>query len=66
MPGALGLGVGYSVVTTLGLAVHVMPLWLSEVGFAGVPPFPKIVISRTILSLVGQIVFAVPLAIASE
>jgi len=62
--GALGLGVGYGIVTTPVLAVLVMPLWLSAVGFAGAPPFPNIAIPGTILSLAGHIVFAVPLVIA--
>ena len=62
--GALGLCVGYGIVTTPVLAVLVMPLWLSAVGFAGAPPFPNIAIPGTILSLAGHIVFAVPLVIA--
>ncbi len=62
--GAIGLGVGYGVVTTLLLAVLVMPIWLSVVGFHSPPPFPNIAIPGTIISTIGHIVYAVPLALA--
>jgi len=64
LSGALGLGVVYGILTTVLLAVVVMPLWLSAVGFAGAPPFPNISIPGTLLSLVGHIVYAVPVAVA--
>jgi uncharacterized membrane protein YagU involved in acid resistance len=62
--GALGLGIAYGVATTVGLAVIVMPLWLSAVGFPMAPPFPNVGIPDTILSLVGHIVYAIPVALA--
>ncbi len=61
---AVGLGVGYGVLTTVLLAVLVMPLWLGALGFPGAPPFPNVAIPGTIVSLVGHIVFAVPVAVA--
>ena len=61
---AIGLGVGYGAVTTLVLAVLVMPLWLSTVGFPGAPPFPNLAIPGTILSLLGHVAYAVPVAVA--
>jgi len=36
-----GLGVLWGVVTWIGLAALVMPLWLSAVGFPMAPPFPN-------------------------
>lgn len=62
--GAVGLGVGYGVLTTILLAGFVMPIWLSAVGFPGAPPLPNIAIPDTIMSLVGHIVYAVPVALA--
>lgn len=41
-----------------------MPIWLSAVGFPGAPPLPNIAIPDTIMSLVGHIVYAVPVALA--
>jgi hypothetical protein len=61
--GSLGLGVAYGVLTTALLAVLVMPIWLSAVGFPGAPPFPNVAIPGTILSLVGHIVYALPVAV---
>ena len=62
--GSVALGVGYGVLTTLGLAVLVMPLWLSVVGFPAAPPFPNVAIPGTLVSLLGHIVYAVPVAVA--
>lgn len=62
--GALGLGVAYGVVTTLVLAVLVMPVWLGVVGFAGAPPFPNVSYPGTLVSLVGHVVYATPVAVA--
>ncbi|SIS18159.1 hypothetical protein [Natronorubrum thiooxidans] len=61
---AIGLGIGYGVLTTAALAVLVMPVWLSVLGFPGAPPFPNVAIPGTLVSLVGHIVFAVPVALA--
>jgi uncharacterized membrane protein YagU involved in acid resistance len=62
--GALGLGVAYGVLTTVVLAVLVMPVWLGVVGFAGAPPFPNVSYPGTLLSLVGHVVYAIPVAVA--
>jgi len=64
LPGAVGLGVAYGIITTLLLAVIVMPLWLGAVGFGGAPPFPNIAFPATLMSTVGHVVYAVPLAVA--
>ena len=64
LPDAVGLGVAYGVLTTLLLAVIVMPLWLGAVGFGGAPPFPNIAFPATLMSMVGHIVYAVPVAVA--
>jgi hypothetical protein len=37
----VGLGLLWGVVTWVGLAALVMPLWLSAVGFPMAPPFPN-------------------------
>lgn len=63
LSGAIGLGIGYGILTTVLLAVLVMPLWLSAVGFPTAPSFPNVAIPGTILSLVGHVVYAVPLAV---
>jgi len=62
--GALGLGVAYGVLTTVVLAVLVMPVWLGVVGFAGAPPFPNVSYPGTLLSLLGHVVYAIPVAVA--
>ncbi|WP_336344031.1 histidine kinase [Halalkalicoccus ordinarius] len=62
--GSVALGVAYGVLTTIGLAVIVMPLWLSAVGFPQAPPFPNLGFPGTLLSLVGHVVYALPVALA--
>lgn len=37
----------------------------SAVGFPGAPPFPNIAIPGTLLGLIGHIVYAIPVALAS-
>lgn len=64
LSGALGLGVAYGILTTLVLAVLVMPIWLAAVGFPAAPPFPNVAFPGTIVSTVGHIVYAIPLTIA--
>ncbi|GAB6879365.1 hypothetical protein JCM17823_16390 [Halorubrum gandharaense] len=64
LPGALGFAVAYGVLTTVVLAVLVMPIWLSTLGFPGAPPFPNFAIPATIISAIGHIVYAIPLAVA--
>jgi hypothetical protein len=61
--GSLGLGVAYGVVTTLVLAVLVMPIWLSVVGFPNAPPFPNFAIPGTIVSAIGHVIYAIPVAV---
>ena len=61
---AIGFGIVYGVLTTVALAVLVMPIWLSALGFPGAPPFPNVAIPGTLVSLLGHIAFAVPVAIA--
>jgi len=39
--GLVGLGVGWGVVTWIGLAALLMPVWLSAVGSPASPPFPN-------------------------
>jgi len=62
LKGAMVHGVIWGVVTTLVLAVLVMPIWLQVVGFPMAPPFPNLG-AGTILSLVGHLMYAVPLAV---
>lgn len=63
LTGALGLAVAYGVLTTLLLAVLVMPLWLSAVGFQNAPPFPNFGVPATIVSTVGHVVYAIPVGV---
>lgn len=62
--GSIVLGVGYGILTTVVLAVLVMPVWLSVVGFPAAPPFPNITIPGTLVSLMGHIVYAIPVAVS--
>ncbi|MUW13665.1 hypothetical protein GJ633_02580 [Halorubrum sp. CBA1125] len=62
--GSLGLAVAYGVLTTVVLAVLVMPIWLGALGFPGAPPFPNVAIPATIVSTVGHVVYAIPVAVA--
>ena len=64
LTGALGLGVVYGILTTLVLAALVMPLWLAAVGFPAAPPFPNVAFPATVVSTIGHVVYAIPLAIA--
>lgn len=64
MGSAVGLGIAYGILTTAILAVLVMPVWLSGLGFPGAPPFPNVAIPGTLVSLVGHVVYAVPVAVA--
>lgn len=61
--GSVLLGVGYGIATTAVLAVIVMPIWLSAVGFPAAPPFPNFSIPGTIVSTVGHIVYALPVTV---
>ncbi|NBB86234.1 MAG: hypothetical protein GVY12_08475, partial [Bacteroidetes bacterium] len=44
------------------LAVLVMPLWLQAIGFGMAPPFPNLG-AGTIMSLIGHLMYALPLAV---
>ncbi|WP_096391511.1 hypothetical protein [Halopenitus persicus] len=61
--GAMGLAVAYGIVTTVVLAVIVMPLWLGAVGFPNAPPFPNVGIPATIITGIGHVIYAVPVAV---
>jgi hypothetical protein len=63
LSGSLGLAVAYGVLTTLVLAVLVMPIWLSVVGFPNAPPFPNFGIPATIVSTIGHVIYAIPVAV---
>jgi len=64
LPDAITLGVGYGILTTLLLAVIVMPLWLGAMNFGNPPPFPNVGFPATLLSTAGHVMFAVPVAVA--
>ncbi|MCL9812102.1 histidine kinase [Natranaeroarchaeum aerophilus] len=64
LPDAIPLGVAYGILTTVLLAVLVMPLWLGAMNFGGAPPFPNVAFPATLLSTVGHVMFAVPVAVA--
>lgn len=64
LPDAIPLGVAYGVVTTVLLAVLVMPLWLGAMNFGGAPPFPNLGVPITPMSTAGHVMFAVPVAVA--
>jgi len=61
--GAVGLGIVYGLLTTAVLAVLLMPVWLGAVGFPNAPPFPNVAVPGTLLSTVGHVLYAVPLAL---
>ncbi len=50
---SVGAGAGYGLLVWLALAVIVMPIWLSAVGFPGAPPLPNIGVE----SLVGHVAY---------
>ena len=64
LPDAIPFGLAYGVLTTALLAVIVMPLWLGAMNFGGAPPFPNLALPATLLSTVGHVLFAVPVAVA--
>lgn len=55
-----GLGLAYGIVVWATLAVVVMPIWLSVVGFPMAPPLPNVDVG----SLVGHAVYGIVLGIA--
>lgn len=54
------LGLGYGIVVWAALAVIVMPIWLSAVGFPMAPPLPNVDVG----SLMGHAVYGVVLGVA--
>ncbi|OLZ42234.1 histidine kinase [Natrinema saccharevitans] len=54
------LGLGYGLVVWAVLAVVVMPIWLSTVGFAMAPPAPNVAVE----SLVGHAAYGLVLGVA--
>jgi hypothetical protein len=58
--GALGLGVLVGVVTTVVLSVLLMPLWLALVGYPHTPPFPDLAMPEKLWSVLGHVVYALP------
>ncbi|QIO21945.1 histidine kinase [Haloarcula sp. JP-L23] len=56
----VGLGVLWGVVTWVGLAALVMPVWLSAVGFPMAPPFPNFAVP----SLLWHVVYGGVLGVA--
>lgn len=60
---AIGLGIGYGILTTAVLGVLVMPVWLSIVGFPGALPVPNVGMPQTVLSLLAHILYAIPVAV---
>ncbi|MFW6318114.1 MAG: DUF6789 family protein [Halorubrum sp.] len=50
---SLGVGAAYGLLVWVALAVIVMPIWLSAVGFPGAPPLPNVGVE----SLVGHVVY---------
>jgi len=55
-------GIIWGVITTVIFAIIVMPIWLQGVGFPNAPSFPNIG-AGTPISLLGHIVYGVPLGI---
>ncbi|TYL39865.1 histidine kinase [Natronococcus pandeyae] len=55
-----GLGLAYGVVIWAALAVVVMPVWLSVVGFPMAPPLPNVDVG----SLVGHAAYGIVLGLA--
>lgn len=54
------LGLAYGVVVWAALAVVVMPIWLSAVGFPMAPPLPNVDVG----SLIGHAVYGIVLGVA--
>ncbi|WP_123619966.1 DUF6789 family protein [Halorubrum sp. CSM-61] len=50
---SLAIGAAYGLLVWVALAVIVMPIWLSAVGFPGAPPLPNVGVE----SLVGHVVY---------
>jgi hypothetical protein len=63
LAGSIAHGIWYGILTTILLAVIVMPLWLGAAGFAGAPPFPNISVPGTLLGLIGHIIFALGVSV---
>jgi hypothetical protein len=55
-PELVGLGIGWGVVTWVGLAALLMPVWLSVVGSPASPPFPNFAIPSLLWHVVYGLV----------
>lgn len=53
-------GLGYGVVTTIGLAAVLMPIWLSTVGFPNAPSVPNF----NPMGLVGHLIYGAVLGVS--
>jgi hypothetical protein len=61
--GALALAVAVGVLTTALLSVLVMPLWLGAVGYPDTPPFPDLATPEKLWSVLGHVVYALPVTV---
>jgi uncharacterized membrane protein YagU involved in acid resistance len=61
--GAVGLAVVVGVVTTVVLSVALMPLWLAFVGYPYTPPFPDLTMPEKLWSVLGHVVYALPVTV---
>jgi len=62
----VGLGAGWGVLTWIGLAALVMPLWLSAVGSPASPPFPNFAPPSLLWHVVYGVVLGGVYAAASD
>lgn len=66
-PGRLAIaGVGWGIVTWIGLAAVVMPLWLGVVGSPASPPFPNLAPPSLLWHVVYGVVLAGVYAVTSD
>lgn len=66
-PGRLAIaGVGWGIVTWVGLAAILMPLWLGAVGSPASPPFPNLAPPSLLWHVVYGVVLAGVYAVASD
>jgi hypothetical protein len=61
-----GAGLVYGIGVWLALAVVVMPIWLSAVGFAGAPPLPNVSVTSLVAHVAYGLVLGVTYALLSR
>lgn len=61
--GAVMLAIAVGVITTAVLSVVVMPLWLGLVGYPYTPPFPDLTMPEKLWSVLGHVVYALPVTL---